>query len=255
MQKADYHKIAENFDKGRPLSGQITDAWLDVVSRLSKAPRGAKVLDIGCGTGRFALPLAEKLGFKVTGADLFKEMLAKAQEKDTSHLVTWEVQDAQSLTYPDSTFDVVFMSHLLHHCDDPDKVLRECYRVLKAPGVVLVRYGALEQIEHDAEHTFFPEALAIDKARVFTFARMDTCLKQAGFTKLKPETITQRYYATGYDYLKVATLKGDSVLTMIFPAAFEKGLGKLREYVAGHPNDPWLLDSSMTLTAGYKGKK
>lgn len=255
MQKADYHKIAENFDQGRPLSGEITEAWLDAVLRLAKAPKGAALLDIGCGTGRFALPLAEKLGFKVTGADLFKEMLEKAKEKDTNHIVTWEVQDAQSLTYPDNTFDCVFMSHLLHHCDDPDKVLRECYRVLKKPGVVLVRYGALEQIEHDAEHTFFPEALDIDKARIFSFSRMDACVKQAGFTKITSETITRRYYKTGFDFLKVETLKGDSVLTMISPAAFEKGIGKLREYVATHPNDPWLLDSGMTLTAGYKGKR
>jgi ubiquinone/menaquinone biosynthesis C-methylase UbiE len=255
MQKADYHKIANNFDQGRPLSGEITGVWLDAVLRLAKAPRGATLLDIGCGTGRFALPLAAKLGFKVTGADLFKEMLEKAQEKDTGHIVTWEVQDAQSLTYTDNTFDVVFMSHLLHHCDDPDKVLRECYRVLKKPGAVLVRYGALEQIEHDAEHTFFPEALDIDKARIFTFAQTDNCLKQAGFTKIKSEKITQRYYATGFDFLKVETLKGNSVLTMISTAAFEKGIGKLREYVATRPNDPWLLNSGMTLTAGYKGKK
>jgi MPBQ/MSBQ methyltransferase len=137
VKKADFSKIASFYDKGRDLSEQNIDLWLKAVAHLAKAPEGAKLLDIGCGTGRFAIPLAIKLRFKVTGADFSKEMLEKAREKDTGGLITWDIQDAQNLTYPDNSFDIVFMSHLLHHCDDPDKVIRECQRVLKAPGVIL----------------------------------------------------------------------------------------------------------------------
>src|SRR5512136_730128 len=130
MKKADYSKIAPLYDKGRVLSEQNIELWLDAVARLSKAPEGARLLDIGCGTGRFAMPLAEKLHFKVTGADFSKEMLDKAREKDIGGLIIWDKQDAQNLTYPDNAFDIVFMSHLLHHCDNPEKVIRECFRVL-----------------------------------------------------------------------------------------------------------------------------
>ena len=252
MKKADYSKIASFYDKGRPLSEQIIDLWLNAVSRLAKAPEGVKLLDIGCGTGRWSIPLAVKLGFRVTGADLSKEMLEKAREKDTNRLVTWDMQNAQSLTYPDNSYDVVFMSHLLHHCDDPDKVIHECWRVLKVPGVILVRYGALEQIRDDVEHTFFPEALEIDEARVFSFTRMESCLQEAGFEGIISEEIVQRVYETGYDLLNVDMLKSTSVLTMISPEAFEKGISKLKAYVEKNPNDPWLLHGKMTLTAGYK---
>jgi SAM-dependent methyltransferase len=254
VKKADYSKIASFYDKGRPLTEQIIDLWLNAVSRLAKAPEGAKLLDLGCGTGRFAIPLATKLRFAVTGADYSKEMLEKAKEKDSKRLVKWDLENAQSLTYPDNSFDVVFMSHLLHHCDDPDEVIRECWRVLKVQGVILVRYGALEQIRDDVEHTFFPEALKIDETRVFSFARMESCLQEAGFGGIISEKIIQRGYETGYDLLKADILKGTSVLTMISPEAFEKGISTLRTYVEKNPNDPWLLDGRMTLTAGYKGR-
>jgi ubiquinone/menaquinone biosynthesis C-methylase UbiE len=253
MRKADYSQIASFYDKGRPLSEENIDLWLNAISRLAKAPEVARLLDLGCGTGRFAIPLAEKLGYRVTGADSSHEMLEKASEKDTGGLVQWDLQDAQNLTYPDNSFDVVFMSHLLHHCDDPYQVIHQCWRVLKVPGVMLIRYGAIEQIRDDVEHTFFPETLAIDEARTFSLARMESCLKEAGFDGLISEEIIQRTYETGYAHLEAIIVKNTSVITMIPPDAFERGVRKLKEYVAIHPGDPWLLYDRMTLTAGYKG--
>ncbi len=252
MKKADYSKIASVYDKGRNLSEQNIDLWLDVISRLAKAPRGAKVLDIGCGTGRFSIPMAKKLGYRVTGADFSTEMLEKAREKDTAKLVKWDKQDAQNLTYLDNSFDIVFMSHLLHHCDDPDKVIRGCRRVLSERGVILVRHGAIEQIRDDAEHTFFPEALAVDEARIFSLRQMENCLKEAGFSNITSEEIVQQTFVSAVDHLERVRLKNTSTLTLIAQDAFERGTEKLEKYIASHADDPWLLYDRMTLTAGYK---
>ena len=252
IQKADYSKIASSYDKGRTLSEQIINIWLDAVSRFARAPEGARLLDLGCGTGRFSIPLAAKLRFSVTGADFSKEMLDKAREKDTAKLVKWDQQDAQNLTYPDNSFDIVFMSHLLHHCDDPDRVVRECRRVLADHGVILVRHGSIEQIRGDVEHTFFPEALAVDEARIFSFPRMESCLKEAGFSNIVSKEITQQTYRSGTEHLERVLLKNTSTLTLIPQDAFERGVRKLEEYITGHPEDPWLLYERMTLTAGYK---
>jgi len=57
MRKADYSRIAESYDRGRSLSEQNMEMWLALVSRYSGAQEGAEVLDLGCGTGRFALSL------------------------------------------------------------------------------------------------------------------------------------------------------------------------------------------------------
>ena len=154
MKKADYSSIASYYDRGRSISEQNIDLWLRLVALFSGMPEGARVLDLGCGTGRFSIPMVTRLRFRVTGADSSREMLVKAREKDTAGLVQWDKMDAQHPTYPDDSFDGVFMSHLLHHVDDPRQVLSECWRVLASPGVVLIRYGAIEQIRDDVEHTF-----------------------------------------------------------------------------------------------------
>jgi ubiquinone/menaquinone biosynthesis C-methylase UbiE len=254
VKKADYSKIAPFYDKGRSLSEHNIDLWLGIISKYTKAPEGARLLDLGCGTGRFAIPIATKLRFSVTGADSSKEMLVKAREKDITKLVKWDLEDAQSLSYSDNSFDIVFMSFLLHHCDNPDKVVCECRRVLNDPGVILIRHAGIEQIRDDVEHTFFPETLAIDEARIFSVRKMENCLKEGGFSTITSEEIVQRTFTTCAARQDAILLKNTSSLTMIPQEAFERGLKRLHDYVQKHPNDPWLLHERMTMTAGYKGR-
>ncbi|HEY98582.1 MAG TPA: methyltransferase domain-containing protein [Dehalococcoidia bacterium] len=252
MKKADYSKIASFFDKGRPLPEQNIEQWLGIICRLSGAGRGTRLLDLGCGTGRFSFPFAVNLGCHVTGADSSPEMLARARKKDNGRLITWDIADAQFLPYKDESFDVVFMSHLLHHVDSPQRVIRGCYRVLVRGGVILVRYGAIDQIRNDIEHTFFPETLAIDQDRGISSGMVETWLHEAGFLDVISEEIVQRSFADAAAHLKADLNKCTSVLTMISPQAYKKGIAELRKYVRDHPDDPWLLYDRMTITAGYK---
>ena len=187
----------------------------------------------------------------MTGADSSKEMLEKAREKDSRGLVTWDLQDAQSLTYPDSSFDIVFMSHLLHHCDDPPGVIRQCRRVLSDRGIIIIRWGDIESIRDDVEHTFFPETLPIDEARTYTVAQLESCLEEAGFSGISTEWKLQHTYRTSREHLESVRVKNTSVLTMIPQDAYERGVIKMESYIEKHPDDPWLMYDKMTFTVGY----
>lgn len=252
MQKADYSKIAVSYDKGRIISGQNINVALEAIARLSRIPGKARLLDLGCGTGRFTIPIAEKLRYRVTGADSSEEMLDKAREKDTEGQVQWDLMDARNLTYPENSFDIVFMSHLLHHVDEPSAVIRGCWRVLSGGGIIIIRWGDIESIRDDVEHTFFPETIAIDEARTFTIEQMEECLKEAGFSDVTSEKRVQHTYPTSQEHLESVKIKSTSVLTMISRNAFEKGINKLEDYIRKNPDDPWLLNDRMTITAGYK---
>lgn len=252
MKKADYDKIASYYDQGRTISDQNIDLWLDLIKEFSKVSSGARVLDLGCGTGRFTIPMATKLRFNVTGADSSREMLAKAKEKQGADIVTWDYQDAEYLTYPNDSFDVVFASHLLHHVDSPLRVLRECKRILRSSGTMLLRYGPIEQIRNDVEHTFFPETLAIDESRTPTLDIAESWLTDIGFVQVCSRTITQQTYQTSIEHLNAVKVKHTSVLTIITQEAFERGSHKLENYIKSHPDDKWLLIDSITMTVGYK---
>jgi len=252
MIKADYSKIASFYDKGRSLSEQNTIIWLTLIEKLSGASKGARVLDLGCGTGRFSLPMVYQLEFNVTGTDSSVEMLAKAKQKDSGSKVSWILADASTLPFPAGSFDLVFMSHLLHHVDNPLTVMKECYKVLASTGIVLIRYGAMEQIRNDVEHTFFPQVTEIDEPRTPNRDNVEKWLMNAGFGPFSSEEIVQQTYQTGTAHLDAARERSTSVLSMISEESFRTGISRLTEYVGKNPEDEWLLFDRMTLTAGYK---
>jgi len=253
MVKADYSRIASFYDKGRTLSEQNAAIWLNLIAELSGTSEGARVLDLGCGTGRFSLPMANRLGFQVTGADSSAEMLAKAKQKDSASDVDWVLADACALTFPAGSFDTVFMSHLLHHVDSPLTVLTECYRVLAPCGVILIRYGAMDQIRDDVEHRYFPQVSDIDEPRTPTRELTERWLRDAGFVDLSSEEIVQQTYETGAAHLNAARARSTSVLSMISEESFHAGICRLAEHVGKDPDDEWLLYDRMTMAVGHRG--
>ena len=83
------------------------------------------VLDVGVGTGRFALPLSEK-GLQVIGVDISAPMMREARRKGLGRLVR---ADARRLPFQDYTFDAVLIVHLLHLVNDWIRVVHEIGRV------------------------------------------------------------------------------------------------------------------------------
>lgn len=252
MRKADYSKIAATYDRSRSPSPQNMQLWLGLIAKHAKAPRGARVLDLGCGTGRYTLPMATELGWRPTGADASEEMLAVAKAKDTEGLVAWDRQSAEALTYPNATFDVCYLSHLLHHVDSPPAVIAECLRVLVDGGAILIRYGSFEQIRDNVVARLFPETRAIAEERAPRTAKIEQWLHDAGADDITSSEVDQKTYATGSECLEAVRLKNVSVLTLIPQEAFDRGIRALEAYVAQHPDDPWLLHDRMTLTTGCK---
>ena len=123
------------------------DDWYDtpvgrVADRLEKAlilrlaqPRpGESALDLGTGTGHFALDLAGR-GLRVTGYDSSEAMLRVARSKESD--VTWQRGQAEALPFADGSFDLVLSVAGLEFMDEPDLALTEMFRVL-APGGRLV---------------------------------------------------------------------------------------------------------------------
>lgn len=86
-------------------------------------PKGARVLDVGCGDGLISAVLQSKRpDLLVRGIDV----LARAQ----THIPV-ELFDGSRIPFDDRSFDVVLFSDVLHHTDDPTVLLREAWRVAK----------------------------------------------------------------------------------------------------------------------------
>ena len=98
------------------------------------------VLDVACGPGAFVLAVAPRVRFAL-GIDLTPEMLRQARqfqaEKRIAN-VAFARGDADSLPFPDASFDLVSCQHAFHHITKPEPVLQEMIRVTKPEGRLLI---------------------------------------------------------------------------------------------------------------------
>jgi ubiquinone/menaquinone biosynthesis C-methylase UbiE len=104
-------------------------------------PRERSVLDVGCGGGQSCIRMKERFpSLRLIGIDLSADQIARARQRAQrkGYVIQFEVGDAQHLTFPDASFDVVFSFGSAKHWPDPLKGIGECWRVLKPGGELLV---------------------------------------------------------------------------------------------------------------------
>jgi phosphatidylethanolamine/phosphatidyl-N-methylethanolamine N-methyltransferase len=131
-----YSEFAPLYDK---IFGKIFYNRIERVIDNLDIPPGAKVLEVGAGTGT-SFP-AYPTHCDVTGVDLAPDMLARArqkiQENSWSHLKVAEM-DALNLKFPDNTFDYVMAFHVVTVVPDPVRMITEAKRVCKPSGRIVI---------------------------------------------------------------------------------------------------------------------
>ena len=124
------------YDRTRSLSPQ---AAAQVTAVLAEAVLGhGPVLEIGVGTGRIAVPLADA-GIEVVGIDLSRPMLDQLVAKSSSVPVV--EADCTALPFGDATFGSVIASHVFHLVPEWRDATLEVLRVLRPDGVFLWARG------------------------------------------------------------------------------------------------------------------
>lgn len=121
---------------------------------------GGRILEVGVGTG-ISLPGYSSQN-RITGIDLSEAMLRKAQRRvadlSLTNVVKLEVMDAEHLSFPDASFDVVVANHVISTAPNPEAALDECARMLRPGGeiILLSRIGADAGLRHLVETMLQP---------------------------------------------------------------------------------------------------
>jgi demethylmenaquinone methyltransferase/2-methoxy-6-polyprenyl-1,4-benzoquinol methylase len=132
-----FSSVARRYDLMNDLiSGGMHRLWKDRFVARVKPRAGEDILDMAGGTGDVAFRMARR-GARVTVADINADMLAvgrqRAERRELAGL-SWKVENAEKLSFPDATFDAYTIVFGIRNVTDIPAALREAHRVLKRGG-------------------------------------------------------------------------------------------------------------------------
>ncbi len=157
------------------------------VRRLPALP-GGRVLDVGCGTGEWMVKMRD-LGWQIEGNDFDENAIKVANGLGlTAKLGSLEQQE-----YPDARFDAVVLNHVIEHVPDPVATIRECARILKPGGRLLVFTPNQDSY---GRHVFGKDWRGLEPPRhlhIFNPDSMTRLLKAAGFNDSSVRTSNSVY--------------------------------------------------------------
>lgn len=164
------------------------NAW--IVQQLDMPP-GGHVLEIGCGPGLAVRAIAARFPESyIVGIDRSRRMVQQACHRNAASIQSGRIEireaDANSLPFPDATFDTVVAVHVLYFWTDPVATLRAIHRVMRPGGQIVLGYA----LEHDAP-PMSRAAFAQAGARFYPTAQdIEAMLEAAGFSNIHSERQT-----------------------------------------------------------------
>lgn len=180
------------------------------------------------------VPLLGRIfGAPVVGVDPSLRMLAEREVPGGAFVAG----HAEAIPLADGSVDLAFLSMIYHHID-PAAVLPELRRIVRPGGHAIVRTTTLEGIEAAVEYLrFFPEALAMNRARMPGRAAIAEAFAANGFARLAHRGVPTPLAPTRAEYCRKIAHRAFSSLQLVSDEAFARGLAALEHYCAASGAD------------------
>jgi ubiquinone/menaquinone biosynthesis C-methylase UbiE len=226
----DEGEIHRVYSAGRALSPVQTTFWSAVLREELETTAVRRVLDLGCGVGRFSRLLRETFGARVHGVDRSAKMLAVAAANPELAGIRFVRATAEALPFRAGGVDLVFVFLVYHHLVDPAAALRECARVIGARGAVVVVNTTVELLDSLVWLSFFPTAQRIDRERMPSRAALARAARDAGLEVARRRTVMNPVARDLRAYADRLASRTVSTLQMVSDAEFTRGMAEFRRY-------------------------
>jgi ubiquinone/menaquinone biosynthesis C-methylase UbiE len=192
----DGHAAADDYDVFTP---QSSARLIDAFVKLTKLPPGARVIDLGCGSGTFTALLA-RAGFDCVGLDISAKLVAVGRRKHPR--IEFVAGDIERLPFPDASFDGALLSGVVHHFPDPSPCAAETFRLLRPRGRFLAfdpnRMNPFMWLYRDRASPFYSSVGVTENERPVLAREVAAVFERAGFT-------VSSHYLSGLAYRYVAS--------------------------------------------------
>jgi SAM-dependent methyltransferase len=228
--RVNYDELASAYD-ARYAADELAGIG-EALRAVVKQTRAERVLEVGCGTGRWLSELAPHTQF-VAGVDRSVRMLALAAAKlNAGNLVN---ADANALPFPSGCFDLVFAVNAIHHFADARGFIPGAANLL-APGGALAIVGIDPRlIRRRYFYACFEGSYESDLQRFPAVGDIVNWMAAAGFSRIEYR-IADRYQRI----FRGAAVRSDpflkknsnSLLAMLSDADYEGGLRRIEDAIA-----------------------
>lgn len=238
MTDYDRTEIPAAYDHARDHGPEVLDLWTRTVEVLLDGRSITRILDLGCGTGRFSEGLAARFDAEVIGLDPSSKMLEIARRKQRDPRVRYEIGRAEAIPLANESVDLIFMSMSLHHFADRTAAARECRRVLSPAGSVMIRTATREQIASYPYSPFFPASIPLMEETLPSHDDVRATFAAAGLEVVDWKLVTQTIAPDWTTYAEKLAAGGDSILVRLSREDFEAGLAAIRRYGVAEGGEP-----------------
>jgi ubiquinone/menaquinone biosynthesis C-methylase UbiE len=193
----DSHGAADAYDVFSPATNE---RLIDVFVRLSGLPAGARVIDLGCGSGVFT-NLLRRRGYQCVGVDLSPNLIAIARANFSG--IEFRTGDIERLPFPDDSFDGVLLSGVLHHLPERSRCAAEVFRILRPGGKFVAfdpnRINPFMYLYRDRPSPFYSPVGVTENERPVLGQEIAATFRDAGFRTGTEylSGLTYRYIASG----------------------------------------------------------
>lgn len=215
----DYDELAVEYAAHRTVHPEVLRQLIET----GRVYAGSKVLEVGCGTGNYAVALAKATGCHCWGVDPSVAMLAEARRRDP--LLEFSRGEAESLAFEPGFFDVVYSVDVIHHVNNRAGAFDEAARVLRDGGRVctVTDSEAIIRTRRPLSE-YFPETVAVELQRYPPLSELRTLMSRAGFEEIREDEAGLTCHS---DDVEPYRAKAFSSLRLIPDSAFQRGLRRL----------------------------
>lgn len=237
IDKTNYNgRLHQTYQEARQLLPETERLWMRMVRRFVGNPKDLTVLDLGSGTGRFSVLLADALQARVIGVEPSDKMRTVAMRDNGHPSVQYIKGSGEEIPLEDGSCDIAWSSMVIHHISRLDWAAKEMHRVLRMGGKVFIRNSFKDRLQSVRFYEFFPKALAIDNERLPSVESVKRTFEENGFLLEHFEAVQQVTDRTFRDHVKRIRKRGLSTFELMSHEEFETGLRLMEK--AARTEDP-----------------
>jgi len=237
MTRIDYERVARDYDDARAIELQGLQSWREAVAPFVAEASAHPVLDVGAGTGLFALAFAEWFDVPVVAVEPSAAMRSEAQTRRAHPRIQYVDGDATRLPVAREEAGLAWLSTVVHHIPDLVDCARALRTALRPNGPVLVRSAFPGRLDDITLFRFFPEGRRV----VATFPTVEQIVEafgSAGFSFVSLRSVPQVSAPSLRAALERVRLRADTVLRGISDAEFAAGLARIEDAVERSDDAP-----------------